>query len=153
MGSLEHIDRVTELKAWLGEIPVSHLYTTGVAGERFFREIKENGRFMGARCGECDYTYLPPSLFCPRCLGRLEEWRQVGPAGVVRARTAVHLDLDGQRLEQPQLLALIQLDGADGLLVHRIAEGVRVGQRVTAVFRERGQRTGSILDVVHFRAV
>jgi hypothetical protein len=37
MGSLEHVDRVTELKAWLGEIPVSHLYTTGLAGERFFR--------------------------------------------------------------------------------------------------------------------
>lgn len=153
MGSLEHIDRVTQLKAWLGEIPVSHLYTTGVAGERFFREIKENGRFMGAHCQECAYTYLPPSLFCPRCFRRLEEWRQVGPAGLVRAQTAVHLDLDGRRLEPPQAVALIQLDGADGLLVHRLAEDVQVGQRVTAVFKERGQRVGSILDVEHFRLV
>ena len=37
MGSSEHIDRVTDLRAWPGDFPVSHLYTMGVAGERFFR--------------------------------------------------------------------------------------------------------------------
>jgi uncharacterized OB-fold protein len=153
VGSLEHIDRVTELRSWLGEIPVSHLYTAGVAGERFFREIKENGRIMGARCEECAYTYLPPSLFCPRCFRRLEDWREVGPAGVVRARTAVHIDLDGRRLERPRTVALVQLDGADGLLVHFVEDGVGVGQRVTAVFKEPAQRQGSILDVERFRAL
>ena len=151
MGSLEHIQRVTDLRALLGDFPVSYLYTMGVAGQRFLREIKENGRFLGARCQECAYTYLPPSLFCPRCFRRLEDWREVGPAGVVRARTAVHIDLDGRRLERPQAVALMQLDGADGLLVHFIEDGVRVGQRVTAVFKEPGQRQGSILDVERFR--
>lgn len=151
MGSLEHIERVTELRAWLGDFPVSHLYTAGVAGDRFLREIKENGRFQGTHCGECSYTHLPPSLFCPRCFRRLEEWLEVGPAGVVRARTAVHRDLDGRRLERPQMLALIQLDGADGLLVHRIVGGVEAGQRVTAVFKDAAQRVGSILDVERFR--
>ena len=151
MGSLEQIERVTELRAWLGDFPVSHLYTMGVAGERFLREIKDKGRFMGARCEPCAYTYLPPALFCARCFRHLEDWREVGPAGVVRARTAVHVDLDGRRLERPQVVALIQLDGADGLLVHYVVEGVQVGQRVTAVFKEPAQRVGSILDVEHFR--
>jgi len=151
LGSLEHIERVTDLRAWLGDFPVSHLYTMGVAGERFLREIKENGRFLGAHCGECGYTYLPPSLFCPRCFRRLDDWPEVGPAGVVRARTAVHIDLDGRRLERPQGVALIQLDGADGLLVHRVDEGVQAGQRVTAVFKEPSRRVGSVLDVERFR--
>ena len=75
----------------------------------------------------------------------------MGPGGVVRARTAVYLDPNGRRLEQPQAVALIQLDGADGLLLHRLADEVEVGQRVTAVFREPARRVGSILDVEHFR--
>ncbi len=153
MGSLEHIERVTELKAWRGDFPVSHLYTVGVAGGRFLREIKENGRFVGTRCQECSYTYLPPSLFCIRCFRRLEEWQQVGPEGTVRALTTVHLDLDGRRLDKPQRTALIQLHGADSLLIHRIVEDVQVGQRVAPVFKEPNQRIGSILDVEHFRPV
>ncbi|MBI2914143.1 MAG: Zn-ribbon domain-containing OB-fold protein [Chloroflexi bacterium] len=153
MGSLEHIERVTDLRAWPGDFPVSHLYTMGLAGERFLREIKEKGRFLGARCEPCGYTYLPPSLFCPRCFRRLEDWREVGPAGVVRARTTVHIDLDGRRLGQPQGVALIQLDGADGLLVHFVEDGVGVGRRVTAVFKEPAAREGSILDVECFRAL
>ncbi len=151
MGTLEHIERVTDLRAWPGDIPVSHLYTMGVAGERFFREIKQKGRFLGARCEPCAYTYLPPSLFCPRCFARLDDWREVGPAGTVRARTLVHRDLDGRRLAEPLAVGLVQLDGADGLLVHHLADGAEAGQRVTTVFKEPRRRAGSILDIEHFR--
>ena len=30
-------------KAWYGDLPVTSRYTFGIAGERFFREIQENG--------------------------------------------------------------------------------------------------------------
>jgi len=53
MGTTEHIDRVTDLRTWPGEFPVSHLYTMGVAGERFFRQLKDGGRIMGSRCATC----------------------------------------------------------------------------------------------------
>ena len=49
-------------------------------------------------------------------------------------------------------LALIRLDGADTALVHRVKVNratLRVGLRVMAVFAEN--RSGSILDIVHFR--
>jgi hypothetical protein len=51
--------------------------------------------------------------------------------------------------------ALIQLDGADDLLVHRIGEtdSVSIGDRVEAVLAEAAERKGSILDVRHFRPV
>ena len=42
MGSLEHIERVDQLGQWPGEMPVSFLYTAGVAGERFLRELKDS---------------------------------------------------------------------------------------------------------------
>ncbi len=154
MGSTEHVARVTDLRAWPGEFPVSHLYTVGVAGERFLRELMA-GRFLGTRCDPCDRVYLPPSLFCPRCFAALEEWKEVGPQGTVRAVTKAYRGVDGGPLDRPETLALIQLDGADGLLAHRIggSEGVEIGARVEPVFREAAERVGSILDVRHFRPV
>ncbi len=155
MGSSEHIDRVTDLRTWPGEFPVSHLYTMGIAGERFFRELKDNGRFLGSRCAACDHVYLPPSIFCPRCFAALEEWREVGPQGTVRAATTAHRSVDGTTLETPETLALIQLDSADDLLAHRIgeSEGLEIGARVAPVLKEPPEREGSILDVRYFRRV
>ncbi len=154
MGSTEHVERVTDLRAWPGEFPVSHLYTVGVAGERFLRELMA-GRFLGTRCAHCDRVYLPPSLFSPRCFAALDEWKEVGPQGTVRAVTTAYRGVDGGLLDRPDTLALIQLDGADGLLAHRIggSEGVEIGARVEPVFREAAERVGSILDVRHFRPV
>jgi len=153
MGSTEHVERVTDLRAWPGEFPVSHLYTVGIAGERFLRELKDRGRLMGTRCAACEHVYLPPSLFCPRCFAGLEEWKEVGPQGVVRAITTAYRSVDGGPLEAPETLALIQLDGADDLLVHRIEEsdGVSIGDRVDPVLKEAADREGSILDVRYFR--
>lgn len=153
MGSTEHIERVTDLRTWPGDFPVSHLYTMGIAGERFLRELKDSGRFMGTRCEACDQVYVPASMFCPRCFAALEEWKEVGPQGTVRGVTTAHQGVDGRAQETPETLALIQLDGADGLLVHRIgeSEGVGIGARVEPVFREAAEREGSILDVRHFR--
>ncbi len=155
MGSSEHVERVTDLRAWPGEFPVSHLYTMGIAGERFFRELKDSGRFLGSRCAACDHTYLPPSIFCPRCFAALEEWKEVGPQGTVRAVTTAHRGVGGETLETPETLALIQLDGANDLLAHRIggSEGVEIGTRVEPVLKDAAQRGGSILDVRYFRPV
>lgn len=153
MGSTEHIERVTDLRTWPGEIPLSHVYTMGIAGERFFRELKDSGRFLGTRCAACEHVYLPPSLFCPRCFAALEEWQEVGTQGVVRAITTAHRSVDGSPLKAPETLALIQLDGADDLLAHRIekAEGVSIGDRVEAVLKDADERKGGILDVRCFR--
>ena len=153
MGTIEHVERVTDLRAWPGEFPVSHLYTMGIAGERFFRELKDSGRFLGTRCAACEHVYLPPSVFCPRCFAALEEWKEVGPQGVVRGVTTAHWGADGEPLETPETLALIQLDGADDVLVHRIeqVDGASIGDRLEAVLTEASQRQGSILDVHHFR--
>ena len=158
MGSPEQISQVEDIRYVYGEIPVNFAYTLGVAGERFFREIMENGRFMGTRCPQCEYTYLPARLYCERCFAGLDDqWVEVSSRGTVEAFTVAHLDLDGQPLAEPQLLALIQLEGADGLLVHRLgqieAEDVDIGLLVRAVFRPRRQRKGSILDISYFRPV
>lgn len=153
MGSLEHIDNVEEIGTWPGEIPVRFAYTAGVAGERFLRELKESGRLLATRCSTCRYTYLPPRLYCERCLGELSEWLEAGPQGTVQACTAVYQDMEGRPLEAPVTVALIQLDGADGLLVHRVTGDVKNGTRVEPVLKPPAKRQGSITDIDHFRPI
>jgi len=154
MSLLEKVDKNTEAKVWRGDIPIRSRYTAGLAGEKFFREIMENGRLMGAYCPECDYTYVPPTLFCERCLTKLEDWAEVGPEGTVISFTLLMEAMDGSPLEEPDILALIQLDGADSVLVHRLGnvllDELAIGMRVEPVLKPKRQRQGSILDIVHF---
>jgi len=164
MSLLEKVDKNTEARAWHGEIPIQNRYTCGLAGEKFFREIMDNARFMGTWCPECDFTYVPAALYCERCFSRLEEWVEVGPGGTVQSFTVLFVALDGSPLPEPEIMALIQLDGADSVLVHRLGkvnpsgsspsgrslDELAMGMRVKAVFRPKKERQGSILDIVHF---
>lgn len=154
MALLEKVDKNIAARAWQGEIPVQGRYTYGLAGEKFFREIMENGRLLGTHCPECDYTYVPPTFYCERCFAKLEEWVEVGPEGTVQSFTVLLVAPDGSPLEEPDILALIQLDGADSMVVHRLGkvglDELAIGMRVKAVFKPKKEREGSILDIVHF---
>ena len=157
MSLLEKVDKNVEARAWEGDIPIRSRYTCGLAGERFFREIMDKGRLMGVRCPECEYTYVPPTLFCERCFSKLEDWVEVGPEGIVESFTILTVALDGSPLEEPEVMALIRLDGADSVLVHRLGgvklDDLAIGLRVKVVFKPHKQREGSILDIAHFAPV
>jgi uncharacterized OB-fold protein len=139
--------------AWLGDLPVTSRYTFGIAGERFFRAIKDEGKLMGSRCPACDITYVPARIFCERCLSELNEWAEVGPGGEVYTYTLLFVDKDGLALDEPEIVAFIRI--ADGGLVHRLAgiepESVDIGMQVEAVFKAKKDREGSILDITHFK--
>ena len=81
---------------WYGDLPVESLYTAGVAGDRFLRELRDKGRFMGTVCEECEEVYVPGKAFCPTCLGRLEKWVAVGPQGTLDSWTMLFVGLDGK---------------------------------------------------------
>ncbi len=52
-------------------------------------------------------------------------------------------------------MAFVKLDGSDGGLVHRLGEvspdEVEIGMTVEAVFKAKGKREGSILDIEYFK--
>ena len=56
--------------SWLGDLPVANRYTYGLAGEKFFRALKDEGKILGTYCPHCDQTYVPAAAFCERCLGQ-----------------------------------------------------------------------------------
>ena len=141
--------------AWQGDLPVSSRYTFGLAGERFYRSIKDEGKIFGTRCNKCERTYVPASLFCERCMHKLDTWIDVGSSGEVHTYTLLYEDLDGNRKKNPEIIAFIRL--GDGGLIHRLGEidkdKVAIGMRVEAVFKAKEKREGSIQDIIHFRPV
>ena len=141
--------------AWLGDLPVENRYTFGLAGEKFFRALKDNGQILGTHCPNCDITYVPATVFCERCLSQLDEWVDVGTTGEVVTFTFLFVNLDGTPRQEPEIIAFVRF--ADGGLIHRLGdvepEQVEFGMAVQAVFKPASERTGSILDIDHFKPV
>jgi uncharacterized protein len=152
------LEKVTDPRAvrlWEGQIPIAHRYTPGMAGEAFFRALRDRGEFLGSRCESCGLTYCPARLFCERCFSQLEADTVVGPAGKLEAFTVGYVGLEGEPLEEPVVLGLVRPEGADTVLVHYIldAEALEIGQTVEPVLKQKRHRTGSILDIKGFRPV
>jgi uncharacterized OB-fold protein len=139
--------------SWLGDLPVTNRYTYGLAGEKFFRTIKDEGKFLGTYCPHCDHTYVPAAAFCERCLGKLDDWVDVGTIGDVVTYTVLNVSLDGSPLDKPEVIAFIRF--GDGGLIHRLGEiepeQIEIGLMVEAVFLPASKRTGSILDIKYFK--
>ncbi len=142
-------------QAWQGNLPVTSRYTFGLGGERFFRAIKDEGKILGTHCPKCERTYVPGTIFCERCLGKLDEWVDVGTTGNVHTFTLLYENYDGSPREEPEIIAFVSF--GDGGIVHRLgevdAEEVEIGMEVEIVFKPQSEREGSILDIAHFRPI
>ncbi len=134
-------------------------YAVGLHGSQFFKELKENKRFMGIKCPECGKVYIPPRGVCGDCYVAMNEFVEVGPKGKIGTFTILrYAFIDPETGEQkpiPYGYGFIQLDGADTLFQHYIniedEEKIKIGARVEAVFSEK--RKGTIRDVEYFRII
>jgi uncharacterized OB-fold protein len=156
MALVERIEKTTDATGWEGQIPLNYRYTAGRAGQRFFTQIRDKGNLLGARCDDCGVTYVPPAIFCEKCFARLEDSFVELPAkGTVHAVTVCHETYDGTRKDEPSLVAMIRIDGTESGLLHWLggvdAADVEIGMRVEAVFKPKGERKGSVLDIKHFK--
>jgi len=138
---------------WNGELPIVNRYTYGLAGEKFFHALKDEARILGTHCPHCDRTYVPAAIFCERCLAKLDSWVDVGTSGEVNTFTLLNVDLQGNPLEKPEIIAFIRF--GDGGLIHRLGDigpdQVEIGMVVKAVFKPITERSGSILDIEYFK--
>jgi uncharacterized protein len=131
-----------------GEIPVAFRYTPGVGNTAFLEALRDRGVFLGSHCSHCDVTYLPARIFCERCLASLTPDTECGPEGVVESWTLAHRNVDGDALDEPVPYALVRLDGADTVVLHRLLAPADIGARVRAVIAS--DRTASIHDIEGF---
>lgn len=146
------------LRRWPGSIPVQYLYTAGVAGERFFKTLREQGRLAITHCQACQVTYLPPRIYCEQCFADLSaSWDDVAPIGRVQTYTIVHLDREGRRLRTPEVVGFIRIDGTDGGLVSRLLKvtpsDVALDMPVAAVLAPQSRRRGTVSDITGFAPI
>ncbi|MCK4439984.1 Zn-ribbon domain-containing OB-fold protein [Candidatus Bathyarchaeota archaeon] len=153
--SLDKITNPFHIRHWLGDMEADYIYTLGIAGEHFFKEIKENGRIMGAKCPRCNVVIVPPRMYCEKCFAKLEEWVDVGTKGTIHTFTVATIDVDGKKLKEPVIFALIKFERACGGLIHKIGETktkeVKIGMNVEAVFKPSFERKASINDIKYFK--
>jgi uncharacterized protein len=150
--------RIEDHRTWPGAIPITSTYTAGVAGQIFFDALKHSGKLIATRCRPCKQVYLPARLFCERCFDALTEQVEIKPTGRLIGYTLCQVDRDRRPLRRPLALALVQLDGANTVLLHYLLdvtrpEQISIGARVEVVIKPKRQRIGSILDIQGFRLV
>ncbi len=135
--------------------PVKNRYTAGVAGQRFFEELKEKGKIFGTKCAACSVTYVPARIYCERCFARLEDkdWVDVGTEGTLFSFTVVHETKSGEKKEKPSIIAAVNIAGS--LLIHRLGEcneeDLQIGIRVKAEIKSQADRKGEIEDIKYFK--
>jgi uncharacterized protein len=137
-----------------GKIEVEYKWSAGIAGSRFFDELRDNARIMGTRCPQCERVLVPPRIFCEECFVDADEWVEVQNTGEILTYAESYFGLQGQRLDEPWYVGIVKLDGADGGLFHRLVPDqrpVEIGGRVEAAFAD--DRKGHILDIEHFRTL
>jgi uncharacterized OB-fold protein len=135
-------------------VDARYAWDAGVAIGRYLDGLRE-GRILGRECRGCERVLVPPRMFCERCFRPTDAWTPVEPTGVVQTFSICHVRWDMERLAEPELPAVVSIDGSDGGLLHKLGEvapeDVRVGMAVEAVWRPEAERTGSILDIAYFR--
>lgn len=143
--------------AWKGTIPISSRYTAGVAGEKFFRAMKDESKLLGTSCSHCQITYVPAKMFCERCLNRLTNWVEVDDSGKIFSFSVCHIDLNGNKISPPKIVALIDLGEKVSKMVHLIGEitpeDVAIDMPVKAVWKPAATREGKITDIIYFKPV
>jgi len=137
-----------------GNIPIYHRYTLGVAGERFFKALRDRQQILTSPCPKCRNRLLPPKSYCERCFEETsEDWIPVQGAGYLRSFTVLHRSLEEEPLDPPEVVALVGWPGVRGGLIHRLLgidpSQVTLGMAVEPVWAD--VRSGALSDISHFR--
>ena len=127
-------------------------------GSKFFKGIKENGRFAAIKCTSCGKAYVPPRRVCGPCFKELTEIVSLPPTGVITAFSTVNYPFidpaTGKQRPIPYTYGYIRIDGADSIFSHIINEldlnKIKVGMKVKAVFKKKEEMEGNIEDIKYF---
>lgn len=150
----EKIEKNFEATNFSGAIPVNYVYTFGIAGEKFFRTIKDKGTFLASKCSSCNKLFVPPQIYCDECFEELREYEDIGIEGEIYSFTECYYDFKGSKYNEPHIIGLIKFKGVEGGIIHRLnlkKEDLKIGTKVVAVFKPQKDREGSLDDILYFK--
>ncbi len=138
--------------------PGPYEWSIGLYGSKFFKEIKETGRFAAIKCPSCGLTYVPPRRVCGPCYKELTDLVILPSTGVITAFSTVNYPFidpaTGKKKPVPYTYAYIRIDGADNIFSHLVNEvdisKIQVGMKVRAVFKDKDKMEGNIEDILYF---
>ena len=145
---LFNFDRLNGIFAW----------DTGIGIGTYLASLKA-GVILGSYCPTCRKTVIPPRTVCEWCFCPMEQYVPLKDTGTVNTFSLCYVTWDVKRIKEPEIPAVIEIDGASPLhgIMHMLGEvdtkDVRVGMRVQAVWKPAEERQGSINDIMYFKPI
>ena len=134
-------------------VRLSYEHTASPAETSYLHGLAD-GRLLGQRCPACHKVYIPPRGACPTCGVPTTDEVALPGTGTVTTFCVVNVPFTGQRVQPPYVAAAVLIDGADIPFQHLILGcepgDVRMGLRVTAVWKPRGEWGTSMENIDHF---
>ena len=140
------------------ELHAEFAWDTGRAIGKYLAGLKE-GIIYGIRCRTCRKVVVPPRSVCEWCFRPMDEFVPLKDTGTVNTFSLCYVTWDVQRIQDPEIPAVIEIDGASPLhgIMHKLAEvspdEVHVGMHVQAVWKPVEERSGSITDIRYFKPI
>ncbi len=153
MSFKESITKTTTLGYFEGAIPVNYQYTFGMAGDRFFSEVRDKGDFLASKCPDCGALYVYPQIYCDDCFSETSEFVSIGTEGLLYSATKSYRNNHGEHHKKPQMIGMVRFDGVRGGIIHRLniePSEICLGMKVKAKFKPQKDRQGSIDDILYF---
>jgi len=131
-------------------------WDTGVGIGSYLAGLKD-GVILGSRCRTCRKVVVPPRVVCEQCFHPMDEYVPLQDTGTVVTFSLCYVTWDVQRIKDPEIPAVIAIDGAAPLhgIMHLLGEvdpqAVSTGMRVQAVWKPEAEREGAITDILYFK--
>lgn len=135
-----------------------YAWDTGIAIGRYLAGLKQ-GVILGAYCSTCRKVVVPPRTVCEWCYRPMDEFIPLEDSGTVNTFSLCYVTWDVKRITEPEIPAVIEIDGASPLhgIMHLLGEvepdQVRIGMRVQAVWKAPEERQGAITDILYFKPI
>ena len=159
MGFIEKQTDPTTPMHWKGNMQADYFYPAGVAGDKFFQHLKQNDSFLATKCTKCNKVLFPPRLYCEDCYIEISDdnWMEVPASGTIRLFTVAKLNAHGEKMKEPKIMALIDVENTDGstlgIIKTQNLEANLQGAKVKAVFRPKDKREGTMKDILHYELI
>jgi uncharacterized OB-fold protein len=145
---LYNFDKLNGIYAW----------DTGVGIGSYLASLKA-GVILGSHCPSCRKIVVPPRTVCEFCYRPMDEYVPLKDTGTVNTFSLCYVTWDVKRIKEPEIPAVIDIDGASPLhgIMHMLGEidpkKVKIGMRVKAVWKPAEERQGSINDILYFKPI
>jgi len=104
-----------------------------------FYDNLNQGKLSGLHCKRCGNTFLPPSVYCPRCLSDQLEWVLLSGEGEIYSWVEYHYAYHEYFKDKlPYVVAIVQLKEGPRIVSNIVdydLEKLKVGAPVKAVFQ------------------